>query len=140
MTWQLKAYRGVIVATALLTLVAGCQWLPIAASPVPIHYVAIEDGVSDTDLRTKAGEEVRWVNVRTAPVAVIFSGLVRDDLSCKRGFAKDEAARMTAIIFPDEYASLCFSKSGKNTYRVVDVQRPGVELNHEAAVRVLATR
>lgn len=140
MTSALNGGRPVLFGLALLALMTGCHVLTAATPPATIHYVAIDDGVSDTDLRTKVGEEVRWVNVRTAPVAVVFSGLVRDDLSCKRGFSKDEAARMTAIIFPDEYASLCFSKSAENTYRVIDVRRPGVELNHAAAVRVLATQ
>lgn len=74
------------------------------------------------------------------PVAVIFSGLVRDDLSCKRGFAKDEAARITAIILPDQYASLCFSKRGHKTYRVLDIRRPSFELNHEVTVEVIEAR
>ena len=137
MTMSSNGYRRVIVAMVLLALMTGCQWLPVVRAPVPIHYVVIEDGVSDTDLRAKAGEEVRWVNVRAAPVAVIFSGLARDDLSCKRWFEKDEAARMTAIIFPDEHASLCFTKSGRKIYRVLDAQRPGVELNHAATVLVI---
>jgi len=140
MALPLKAYQNVIVATALLALVTGCQGLTAARVPAPIHYVAIEDGVSDTDLQTKAGEEVRWINVRTAPVAVIFPGPMNGDLSCTKGFKKDEAARMTAIIFPDDYASLCFSEGGRQTYRVLDASRQGVELNHEVTVEVIEAR
>jgi hypothetical protein len=62
---------------------------------------------------------------------------VIDDRSCKRGFAKDETARVAAIIPPDEHASLWFSHSGHKTYRVLDVQRPGVELNHAADVQII---
>lgn len=140
MPLRVNGCRNVIFTMAMLALMTGCQGLTAARAPVPIHYVAIEDGVSDTDLRTKADEEVRWVNVRAAPVAVIFSGLVSDDLSCKRGFTKDEAARMTAIILPDDTASLCFSKAGRLTYRVVDVQRPGIELNHVATIQVVGAQ
>lgn len=137
--WGRSVHRRprTIVALSLLALVTGCQWLHAPRSLEPIHFVSIEDGVSDTDLRTKTGEEVRWVNVRPAPVAVIFSGLVRGDLSCRRGFSRDEAERIAAIIFPDSHASLCFSKAGRMTYRVVEINRPDVELNQTATVQVV---
>lgn len=137
MTLPSNGYGRVIVAMTVLALMAGCQRLTTADIPPPIHYVVIDDGVSDTDLRTKAGDEVRWVNVRAAPVVVIFPGLVSDELSCNRGFSKEDPARVTAIILPDDTASLCFSKAGRLTYRVVDAQRPGVELNHAATVQVV---
>ena len=126
-----------LVALCLLALVTGCQWLTSPRTHQPIHFVAIEEGVSDADLLTKAGEEVRWVNVRSAPVAVIFSGLVRGDLSCRRGFSRDEAERIAAVIFPDSHASLCFSKAGRMTYRVVEINRSDVELNQTATIQVV---
>jgi len=127
-----------VFAVIPLVLMTGCQELNTPhISPHPIHFVTIDDGVSDTNLRTKTGEEVRWVNVRTAPVAVIFPGPMNGDLSCKRGFLQDEDQRTTAVILPDEYASLCFSKAGRLTYRVVDVQRQDVELNHAATIHVV---
>jgi hypothetical protein len=47
---------------------------------------------------------------------------------------------MAAVILPDHNASLCFSAVGRRTYRVLDAQRPGVELNHEAIVEVVEAR
>ena len=137
MTLQLNGCRRVILSMSLLALMAGCQWLPPAVSPVPIHYVAIEDGVSDADLRAKAGEEVRWVNVRKSPVSVVFNGLQPVQLSCKRGFSASADAHLTAVMHPDDNASLCFSAAGRQTYRVLDAQRPGLELNHEVTVEIV---
>lgn len=135
---QLNVCRHMVFAMLALVLMNGCQELNTPHIPFhPIHFVTIDDGVSDTNLRTKTGEEVRWVNVRTAPVAVIFPGLMDGDLSCNRGFSQGEDRRITAVIFPDSQASLCFSKPGQLTYRVVDVQRSDVELNHAATIQVV---
>jgi hypothetical protein len=128
----------VMVAVVLLALPAGCaHGEPSAqAKPVPIHFVVIDDGVSDSDVQTRAGEEVRWVNVRATPVSIEFNGLRHGEVSCARGFSNSTNAHLTAVILPDHNASLCFSKAGQLTYRVVDVQRPGVELNHSATIHV----
>jgi len=77
------------------------------------------------------------VNVRLAPVSVVFNGLQPGQLSCQRGFSASTDAHLTAVILPDENASLCISAAGRKTYRVLDAQRPGVELNHEAIVEVV---
>jgi hypothetical protein len=47
---------------------------------------------------------------------------------------------MAAVILPDHNASLCFLAVGRQTYRVLDAHRPGVKLNHEAAVEVVEAR
>jgi hypothetical protein len=141
MALHLNAYRDgcAIVATILVGLITGCQDLTAVRPPVPIHYVAIEDGVSDADLRTKVGEEVRWVNVRKTPVSVVFDGLGHGDVSCGHGFSNSTNAHVTAVILPDHHASLCFSTAGRRTYRVFDANRREIELNHEAAVEIVAS-
>jgi hypothetical protein len=118
---------------------AGCLHANPSDVPEPgrIHYVVIDDGVSDTDVRTRAGEAVRWVNVRTTPVSLVFDEVLKNQVSCRLGFVDSKDARLFAVILPDEYASLCFSQSGHRTYRVLDAHRPGVELNHAAKVRII---
>jgi hypothetical protein len=135
--------QGIIVLLLLASMSAvGCaQTSPSASSASGrIHFVVIEDGVSDNDVQARAGEEVRWVNVRTAPVSVIFNELQHGDVSCEHGFSNSTNAHMAAVILPDHNASLCFSAVGRRTYRVLDAHRPSVELNREAAVEVVEAR
>jgi hypothetical protein len=115
-----------LIAVVLVGLVgfmstAGCaQTNPSAPSASGrIQYVVIDDGISDSSVRVQAGVEVRWVNVRLAPVSVVFNGLQAGQLSCKRGFSASADAHMTAVILPDENASLCIPAAGRK-----DLPRP----------------
>ncbi|MGH8863476.1 MAG: hypothetical protein ACREVZ_02330 [Burkholderiales bacterium] len=98
--------------------------------------MVIDDGVSDSHVWVQAGEEVRWVNVRPTPVSVVFNGLQKREVSCEHGFSNSTNPHFAAVILPDDNASLCFSAVGRQTYRVLDAQRLGVELNHEAVVEI----
>jgi hypothetical protein len=140
MALHLNGYERVIFAMILLALMAGCQRLTAASALAPIHYVAIDDGVSDDDVQAQVGEEVRWVNVRPTPVSVVFNGLQHEEVSCEYGFFNSTDSHIAAVILPDHNASLCFTAVGRRTYRVLDARRPGVELNHEAAVEVIEAR
>jgi hypothetical protein len=123
-----------------LSLVTGCHNPARSVPRALIQYVVIDDGVSDQHVRVQAGQEVRWVNVRRAPVSVVFNGLQYEDVSCTRGFSNSTNAHLAAVILPDDNASLCFSALGRRTYRVLDAHRPGVELNHEATVEIIEAR
>jgi hypothetical protein len=133
--------HAIALGLAAFVVLAGCQTLsepsPSTQTHRPIHYVVIEDGASDGNVRTQAGDEVRWVNVRTTPVSVVFNGVQPGELACRRGFSASEGAHLMAVIHPDDNASLCFSAAGRRTYRVLDAHLPGVEPNHEAAVDVV---
>ena len=134
-----RCRRTMMLGVIVFTLSAGCaQTDPsVTSASGRIHYVVIDDGVSDSNVRAQAGEEVRWVNVRKTPVSVVFNGLQHGDVSCERGFSNSTNSHMTAVIPPDDKASLCFRAGGRQTYRVLDVQRSGVELNHEVSVEVV---
>jgi plastocyanin len=134
-----RCQRIIVLGLFASMLTAGCAQTNPSAPPAPgrIHHVVIDDGVSDNDVRAQVGEEVRWVNVRQTPVSVVFNGLQHGEVSCEHGFSNSTNSHMTAVILPDDNASLCFSAVGRQTYRVLDASRPGIELNHEAAVRVI---
>lgn len=142
MILQRHRRRRTIFAVALLALTAGCAHTNPSSPPAlgRIHHVVIEDGVSDNDIRAQVGEEIRWVNVRRTPVSVVFNGLQPGQVSCERGFSTSTNSHIAAVILPDDNASLCFSSVGRQTYRVLDASRPGIELNHEAAVEIIEAR
>lgn len=137
-----RDHRTITLGLAAFLLTAGCLH---ANSPGPpalgrIHHVVIEDGVSDNDVQAQAGKEVRWVNVRRTPVSIEFNRLQPGQLPCKRGFSISTNSHLGAVVLPDATASLCFAAVGRQTYRVLDASRPGIELNHEDAVEIVAAR
>ena len=134
--------RTRVLGVCAVMLVAGCLHANSSGLPEPrrVHYVVIEDGVSNNAVRAHVGEEVRWVNVRQAPVSVEFNGLPSGKVSCGHGFSNSTNSHLAAVILPDDNASLCFAAAGRQTYRVLDASRPGVELNHEVTVEVVETR
>ena len=94
----------------------------------------------NNDVRALAGEEIRWVNVRRVPVSVVFNGLQHGDVSCEHGCSNSANSHMAAVILPDDTVSLCFRAASRQTYRVLDAQRSGVELNHEVTVEIIEAR
>lgn len=142
MTRPSRAHRTLAIGLVAFLLTAGClQANPSGLSePGRIHYAVIDDGVSDNEVRVQVGEEVRWVNVQSTPVSIVFNGLQHGEVSCEHGFSNSTNSHIAAVILPDHNASLCFSAVGRQTYRVLDAHRPGVERNHEAAVEIVGAR
>ncbi len=142
MTKPSRDDRTIALGLVAFLLTAGCLHANSSGPPEPrrVHYVVIEDGVSTNAVRARIGEEVRWVNVRQAPVSVEFNGLPPGNVSCGHGFSNSTNSHLAAVIFPDDNASLCIAAAGRHTYRVLDASRPGVELNHEVTVEVVETR
>lgn len=135
-----RDHRTITLGLVVFLLTAGCAHTNPSSPPAlgRIHHVVIEDGVSDNEVRVQVGEEIRWVNVRRTSVSIEFNGLQPGQLSCKGGFSNSTNSHITAVILPEATASLCFSAIGRQTYRVLDASRPGIELNHEAGVEIVA--
>jgi plastocyanin len=108
---------GMLWGSALL--LAGCETLPATTTTGGIHYVHISDRVEPRELRVGAGDEVRWVNERSAPVRLGFLGHTDlSDVSCARGFQHWGRVEDMVTIKPQDYVSLCFSQTGKVSYNV----------------------
>lgn len=136
---QVRCHRTIVLGLVVFMLTTGCaQTNPsVSSAPRHVHYVVIDDGSSGKDIRIPVGAEVRWVNVRLTPVSVVFNGLQQEGILCGHGFFNSTNAHLAAVILPDRNASLCFSTVGRRTYRVLDAQRAGVELNHEVSVEIV---
>jgi hypothetical protein len=100
-------------------LLAGCASAPPGTSLLCTHYIDIQDAVSTQRLNVQVGDEVRWQNLRSAPVRVsLLSQLSGSGISCRTGFSRFGSLDDTATIPPNGYVSLCFARTGSIQYTV----------------------
>lgn len=111
-----------LVMAALLPSVllgSGCASTPESARSGRVLYVQIRDGVSPQDLHVSIGDEIRWQNLRSAPVKIgLLNTDALEDAACARGFERFGLLDNFAIIPPNDYVSLCVSHRGTIQYNV----------------------
>ena len=104
---------------ALLLFVWGCQNTPTVTRSGDVKDIIIGDNLSLAEIMVSAGDEVRWVNKRTAPVRIIFLDPMSDNqLSCKNNFGGLMTPSHTAKLSMNETASACFRDPGYFRYTV----------------------
>ncbi len=145
--------RNWIQSIAVVTICLGL----IACSSTPelkhstrtgkIHDIRVGEQLQPQQLEVHLGDEVRWINSRSAPIDVAFVDDIKDRLSCQNGFVTGgffkgifsenaPVARITTIQ-PNEYASLCFAAAGEYMYNTrMQSVTPGGEKNFRGNVLV----
>ena len=102
-----------------LLFVLGCQGTPTVTRTGDVKDIIIGDNLSSAEVVVSPGDEVRWVNKRTAPVRVIFLDPAADkQLSCKNNFGGMMTPSNTAKLGMNETASACFRDPGYVRYTV----------------------
>ena len=108
-------YLGV----ALAFFVLGCQGMPTVTRSGDVKDIIIGDNLTLTETAVNAGDEVRWINKRNAPVRVIFLDAVLDkQLSCKNNVGGWMTPSDTAQLASNQTASVCFRDPGYFRYIV----------------------
>ena len=108
-------YLGV----ALVFFVFGCQGTPTVTRSGDVKDIIIGDNLTLTETAVNAGDEVRWINKRNAPVRVIFLDAVLDkQLSCKNNVGGWMTPSDTAQLASNQTASVCFRDPGYFRYIV----------------------
>ena len=108
-------YLGV----ALVFSVLGCQGTPTVTRSGDVKDIIIGDNQTFGEMAVSPGDEVRWVNKRTAPVRVVFLDPVSDkQLSCQNNFGGLMTPSNTAKLATNETASACFRDPGYVRYTV----------------------
>jgi plastocyanin len=108
-------YLGV----ALVFFVLGCQGMPTVTRSGDVKDIIIGDNLTLTETAVNAGDEVRWINKRNAPVRVIFLDAVLDkQLSCKNNVGGWMTPSDTAQLASNQTASVCFRDPGYFRYIV----------------------
>ena len=121
-----------------LVFVLGCQGTPTVTRTGDVKDIIIGDDLSSTEIAVSPGDEVRWINKRTAPLRIILIDPVLDkQLSCKNNFGGWMTPSDTAQLATNETASLCFRDSGtfRYTVRMASAKTTG-ELNVSGVVKV----
>ena len=126
------------VGVALVFFVLGCQGTPTVTRSGDVKDIIIGDNLTSGEIAVSPGDEVRWVNKRTAPVRIIFLDPVSDkQLSCKNNFGGLMTPSDTAKLATNETASACFRDPGYFRYTVrMESARTTGELNVSGVVKV----
>ena len=108
-------YLGVL----LLLLVLGCQGMPTVTRSGDVKDIIIGEKLSSAEVVVSPGDEVRWINKRTAPVRIVFLDQgAHKQLSCKNNFGGLMTPSNTAKLAMNESASACFRDPGYFRYTV----------------------
>jgi plastocyanin len=121
-----------------LLLLAGCQGTPTVTRSGDVNDIIVGDNLTSGEVAVSPGDEVRWVNKRTAPVRIVFLDPLSDkQLSCKNNFGGLMTPSDTAKLATNESASVCFRDPGYYRYTVrMESARTTGELNVSGVVKV----
>ena len=121
-----------------LLLVLGCQGTPTVTRTGDVKDIIIGDDLSSREVAVNTGDEVRWINKRTAPVRIVFLDPVSDkQLSCKNNVGGWMTPSDTAQLGKNETASACFRDPGYFRYivRMESALTTG-DINIQGVIRV----
>lgn len=123
---------------AALLLVMGCQGMPTVTRTGDVKDVIIGDNLASGDIVVNPGDEVRWVNKRTAPVRIVLIDTVSDkQVSCKSNFGGVITPGDTAQLAMNETASICFRDAGTFRYTVrMESAKTTGEINVSGVIKV----
>src|SRR5262245_44874866 len=103
---------------AALMFLAGCESTPAVTRTGDVKDIFIGEKLSAPAISVNPGDEVRWVNRRTAPVEIVFLDPVTDQLSCKNNIGGWMTRNDTIKLGINESASACFQQVGQVRYAV----------------------
>jgi plastocyanin len=134
------------VATSLTAaLLVGCAGLGSSglhdtSRTGRVHDIKITaDEVTPKKITVQPGDEIRWVNHRTAPVSIAFTDPLDQKLTCQRQFAQMTGPKHTTTIQPNEAVSLCFAGPGVLTYMArMEANVPGHEILDSGTIDVVS--
>lgn len=127
-----------IYCISLVLFVAGCQSMPTVTRTGEVKDIVIWEKLSSAELAVSPGDEVRWINKRTAPVRVVLlDPITNKQFSCKNNFGGLMARSDTAKLDTNETASACFRDPGYVRYTVrMESTTPSGEINVPGVVKV----
>lgn len=121
----MSSIRYLGISLVALVFLGGCESTPTVTrtgdvKDIIIGDVIIGDNLSSGNVVVSPGDEVRWVNKRTAPVRIVLLDPMLSDkhLSCKNHFGGFMTPNDTAKLNMNETASACFRGPGYFRYTV----------------------
>ncbi len=121
-----------------LVFMVGCQGMPTVTRTGDVKDIMIGDDLTSGYIAVGPGDEVRWINKRSAPVRIIFLDPEWDkQLSCKNNFGGLMTRSDTAELATNETASVCFRDAGTFRYTVrMESDRASGDINVSGIVKV----
>jgi len=121
-----------------LVVVLGCQATPTVTRTGDVKDVVIGDDLASAEIAVNPGDEVRWVNKRTAPVRIVFLDPLSDkQVSCKNNIGGVMTPSDTAKLATNESASICFRDPGYYRYTMrMETGLTTGELNVPGVIKV----
>jgi hypothetical protein len=134
-------FRTILASLVLLSL-WGCAGSRPPEPQRTVRYIQIRDTVEPLVLYTTVGDEVRWQNLRQAPVRI---GLLGNEdwasVSCKKGVSWLGVSSEFVTIEPREYVSLCFARARTLHFNVwMDAADIRGKISPTATIRVMEKR
>ena len=115
----MSSIRYLGISLVALVCLGGCESTPTVTRSGDVKDIIIGDNLSSGEVVVSPGDEVRWVNKRTAPVRIVFLDPVSDkQFSCKNNFGGLMTPSNTAKLATNETASACFRDPGYFRYTV----------------------
>ncbi|HKY70997.1 MAG TPA: hypothetical protein VJL88_03690 [Nitrospira sp.] len=130
-----KTYGIASLVLGLSLFTPGCQSVPYSSNATKTHTVNVGPKIEPLQINAGRGDEVRWVNQRSQPIALIFPKSDEVRISCRSGFKKIDSV-LSAVVAPNASASMCFAELGKYDYRL-DENLPGAETDRNASVWIV---
>ena len=115
---SMKAILYILMVTAPLMYMVGCQSLSSVPRSGEMKEIFIGEELSHAELSVNAGDEVRWTNRNMVPVRIEFLEPIDGKLSCHNNFGGVLNGRNAATLGPNESASLCFREPIDSRYVV----------------------
>jgi plastocyanin len=138
MSLVVKKYSLLIPLLGMLLVTGGCASASYSSKGTKLHMVNVGSKIEPLQINAGRGDEVRWVNQRSEPIAVVFPKSDAVSISCRSGFKTIDQTILSAVVAPNASASLCFSEIGKYNYQVrLDENIPSAEADRNASVFVV---
>ena len=135
---MLKQLAVICGFAGALIITAGCGTPSSGSKGSTVHMVQVGPKIDPLQINAGKDHEVRWINKRSQPIAVIFPRSDESRISCRTGFKKIGSV-LSAEIAPNSSASMCFSELGKYDYRIrLDENQPTAAIDRNASVWVVA--
>ena len=115
----MNSIRYLGIGLVALVFLGGCESTPTVTRSGDVKDIIIGDNLSSGEVVVSPGDEVRWINKRTAPVRIVFLDPASDkQFSCKNNFGGLMTLSNTAKLATNETASACFRDPGYFLYTI----------------------
>ena len=110
------AQTSTLCLALVMLLITGCSSPSMTGKGT--HTVKVGQQIDPLQVNAGRGDEVRWMNNRSQPIALVFPATDLTRISCRTGFQIVDRTILSAVVPPNSSVSLCFWEQRKYDYQV----------------------